>query len=334
MIKQPTISKTKCKGCEKFILMHHKILPCRSCEIIVHSRCAKNVFQYNQTTDQWQCYNCINELPPRYNPFAPVLVHDRHEPVHLDELEDISEINKIHESCKLYNHKELKNHMKLHNQQGQCPTSIFCNIDGNASNFDTFATEITQTNHVFSFIGIAETNIDPELKDLYKIPGYSSEYNNKMPGKLKGTGVGLYIHQSLIYNRIEKLCICSANLETVFVSVSNMDRPLTIGIIYRPPSGSVNDSLNEIEELLCNLPDKNVVLLGDFNFNLFDNNSTPFESILYSTNFIPVISLATHEKPGCSSSLIDNILTNSTENMISAGLLESRFRIIYQFFVS
>ena len=39
---------------------------------------------------------------------------------------------------------------------------------------------------------------------------------------------------------------------------------------------------------------------------------------------IPVISLATHEKPGCAPSLIDNILTNSTDNLIGAGVLESR----------
>ncbi len=39
---------------------------------------------------------------------------------------------------------------------------------------------------------------------------------------------------------------------------------------------------------------------------------------------IPVISLATHEKPGCSPTLIDNILMNSTEKLIGAGVLEGR----------
>lgn len=74
---------------------------------------------------------------------------------------------------------------------------------------------------------------------------------------------------------------------------------------------------------MSKLPDKNFVLLGDFNFNLFEKSSSQFENILYSSNFVPVISLATHEKPGCSPSLIDNILTNSTDNIISAGLLGS-----------
>ena len=37
--------------------------------------------------------------------------------------------------------------------------------------------------------GIAETNIDENLKDLYKIPGYTSEYGERMSGKSKGTGL-------------------------------------------------------------------------------------------------------------------------------------------------
>ena len=324
MIKNPSVSKNKCKGCNKFILMHNKIVTCRSCEIIIHSKCSKKLFQYNQTTDSWQCNDCIADLPARYNPFASILVHNKHEPVHIDEFEDISEINKIHESCKVYNAKQFSNLIKLHDKEGHCPSVIFNNIDGNASNFDTFATEIAQMNHNFSFIGIAETNIDSNLKDLYKIPGYISEYNDKFPEKSKGTGVGLYIRDCYIFNRIDSLCICTPNLESVFVSVTNMDKPQTIGVLYRPPGGSDKDALDEFENILSKLPDRNVILLGDYNFNLFDRSSNEFENTLYSSNFIPVISLATHEKPGCSPSLIDNILTNSTENIISAGILGSR----------
>ena len=325
MIKQPTLIKNKCKGCNRFILMHNKILVCNSCETVAHSKCAKKLFQYNQPTDRWQCNNCIADQPPRYNPFAPVLIHDKHEPVHLDEFDDISEINKIHESCKAYNKSKFSNLLKSFNdKEGQSTSAIFSNIDGNASNFDMFATEISGVNNSFSFIGIAETNIDSDLKDLYKIPGYSSEYNNKFPGKSKGSGVGLYILDSFVYNRLDEFCICTPNLESVFVSVTNMSKPQTIGVLYRPPGGSENDALNELEELLSKLPDKNVILLGDFNFNLLEKSSSQFENVIYGFNFIPLISLATHEKPGCSPSLIDNILTNSTENIVTAGLLESR----------
>ena len=324
MIDLPTVIKNKCKGCNKFILTHNKILACKSCETVVHSQCARNLFQYSHTQDIWECNSCIDESPTRYNPFAPVLVHDKYDPVHIDEFDDVSEISRIHENCKSYSYQNFRNLMKLHSKEGNCPSMLFNNIDGNASNFDTFATEITQARHTFSFIGIAETNVDSELKDLYRIPGYTSEYNDKFPDKAKGSGVGLYVHESFAYTRLDKLCICTANLESVFVSITNMDKPLTVGVLYRPPSGSDNDSLNEFEKLVKKLPDKNVLLLGDYNFNLFDKNSNQFENILYNYNLIPMISLATHEKPGCAPSLIDNILTNSTDNIVASGLIESR----------
>ena len=38
---------------------------------------------------------------------------------------------------------------------------------------------------------------------------------------------------------------------------------------------------------------------------------------------IPLISLATHFKPGCNPSLLDNVLTNSLENIKVAGVFES-----------
>ena len=45
---------------------------------------------------------------------------------------------------------------------------------------------------------------------------------------------------------------------------------------------------------------------------------------MFSNNLIPTISLATHQKPGCTPSLINNILLSSTENLIASGVLKSR----------
>ena len=40
--------------------------------------------------------------------------------------------------------------------------------------------------------------------------------------------------------------------------------------MYRPPSGAESEALAEFDEIMKRLPDKNVTLLGDFNFNLFN----------------------------------------------------------------
>ena len=67
---------------------------------------------------------------------------------------------------------------------------------------------------------------------------------------------------------------------------------------------------------------KNKYLMGDFNVDLFSPNYE-YEQTLYSHNLIPTISIATHEKPGCNPSLIDNILVNSTCNVFKSGILEN-----------
>ena len=148
MIKSPNVSKEKCEGCNKFILIHNRIVSCNTCNKLVHSQCANNIFQYNHVTDCWQCNVCISCTPTRYNPFSTIS-HDRHDPVHMDEFEDVIEVKKILDSCQTYNPKSLNYLMNLHNDENEKLTTLFNNIDGNASNFDTFVTGITQYNHPF-----------------------------------------------------------------------------------------------------------------------------------------------------------------------------------------
>ena len=202
---------------------------------------------------------------------------------------------------------------------------LFNNIDGNASNFDTFVADINQYKVNFDIISIAETNIDEEHRTLYQMNGYTSEYNSKTSDKTKGTGIGMYIHDQYQYNRLEHLCKCSQNLEALFVEITNTEVPQTVGVIYRPPNGKVPAALRELESLLKLLPPENVIITGDFNVNLLkeSNHKSEFEQIIYSNNFVPLISLATHVKPGCQSTLIDNIMVNSTENIVNSGVLKS-----------
>ena len=315
--------KDKCEGCNKFILLHNRIMTCSTCEIIIHSQCAKNLFQYDHIKNCWQCYKCASNATLKYNPFSTIS-YDRHDPVNIAEFEDVTEISKILEDCQSYDLQKFKSFMQLNNSKGKNMSGLFNNIDGNATNFDSFVTEIDRYRHAFSFIGIAETNVNVCDKGLYRMPGYNSEYNDKIPDKIKGSGVALYIKENFTFTRMNSLCQCSTNLETLFVEITNIDKPHIVGIMYRPPSGVKSESLIEFDEIMKKLPDKNVTLFGDFNFNLFEPEiSSSFESSMYGANMIPVISLATHEKPGCRPTLIDNILINSTEKLIGAGVFES-----------
>ena len=120
MIRPQAVIKNRCEGCNKFLLMHNKIMSCETCEKTVHSHCAKNIFEYNQISDCWQCCQCILTKPPRYNPFASIS-YDKHDPVHLDEFEDLAEIRRILDNCSVYDTTKFKNLVDLHNinKEGQ-----------------------------------------------------------------------------------------------------------------------------------------------------------------------------------------------------------------------
>ena len=326
-MSKPIIVKEKCVGCQKFILTHNKIMACENCKRIVHAKCARSLFDYDNIKGCWRCWECISLEPKKYNPFS-FLVYDKYDPNSLSEIDDLVSISNILEKCCQYN-QDAFNTLADDIKKAKSGTStsavsvLLNNIDGNASNFDSFISDISIYKHTFSIIGIAETNIDECHKNLYTINHYNSEYSSKFPGKKKGSGLGLYVYDGILFNRIEKLCQCTNNLESLFIEVTSTPTPLTVGVIYRPPSGELSNFMNEMEAIMKNLPDKNVVIMGDFNVDLFRSNNK-FENILYGNNMIPSISIATHEKPGCNPSLIDNILLNSTDHLLTAGVLENR----------
>ena len=108
--------------------------------------------------------------------------------------------------------------------------------------------------------------------------------------------------------------------------MTNSNTPVTIGVIYRPPSGDIDKALIELSEILDILP-KNSYIGGDFNIDLLKDNHKyieEFEEVTMSRGFYPLISTITHEKPGCSGSCIDNFITNDIEKVLISGTIDDK----------
>ncbi len=179
--------------------------------------------------------------------------------------------------------------------------------------------------------GIAETNTDIELKNLYQIPNYTSYYQTKIEGKAKGTGVALYVNNNFNAEILEEFSYCTTDFESLFVRLTHPSGSKTIvtGVIYRPPSGNVNIFLDKFEQISLTLPESGVCILGDFNIDLLkikDNVTVPsqFESHFMSNGFTPVISIPTHSRANCKPSCIDNILTNDTNKTLLSGCIKDQ----------
>ena len=76
-------------------------MTCESCNKIVHSECAKNLFEFDHLSNMWQCWDCNDVNSKRYNPFLSTL-YDKYDPVLINESEDITELSRILSSCETF----------------------------------------------------------------------------------------------------------------------------------------------------------------------------------------------------------------------------------------
>ena len=253
-----------CLGCSKQILCHHKFIICRGCNTLYHANCSEKTFHYDHVKKIWICNECHVSASDRYNPFEHG-TDDKHDPTSPTDLdEDLRTISNILKSCDFYDKKKFDFLTRdLRSDNSALLSIVFNNIDGNASNFDHFVADLSQYKEHFNVIAIAETNLENQHNDLYKINGYRSEYNDKAAGKKKGSGLAIYLDEKYQSTKVDKFCRCSENLEALFVEVTNMETPQTIGVIYRPPNGDKNSALQELDALMKSLPEKNVAITGD-----------------------------------------------------------------------
>ena len=134
--------KNRCDGCQKFLLLHNKIMSCESCGKIVHAECAKYNFEYNHLNNSWQCWDCVNDGIQRYNPFANVK-YDKYDPANMHEVDDISDIFKLLDNCQSINATKLQKYLFDNADVKNKPSALLNNIDGNFTNFEPFVADIS-----------------------------------------------------------------------------------------------------------------------------------------------------------------------------------------------
>ena len=342
------LQKEVCQPCKKFISIGQPILECEKCTVAIHTKCHKTA-EFCCDNGIWLCCICSGDVEKRYNPF-PYQTYDSSDCTekfynndHLSHDPILQSISNTLTSCKKYSVHEFKsltdeiitsqiNMVPVSSQppsnMAQQPTKstpvslLFNNIDGNNTNFDQFLIELKRLDFNFLAIGLAETNTDEALKELYKIPLYNSSYQNTLTGKSKGSGVALYVHHSINTEPLENISFCNPDIESLFIKTTNTPETHIIGTIYRPPSGDLSNFLKSFELILSTVPKKGVHIMGDFNINLFNDtckSKSQFEDIFFSNGFAPTNSIATHERINCKSSCIDNIFTNDIEKVTLSG---------------
>ena len=312
------LNKEKCSHCLKSLCLGQKYFECFKCNCIIHEKCFKNS-EASVINLNYFCSQCKALILKQYNPFKDMI--SKSDNNNSDPL--ILKMSQVLEYCKPYSTTEFNNELSANLQKNG--GSFFLNIDGNKSNFDHLISELECLKHNFPVIGLAETNISPEESSVYQINGFNSFYQSTMQNKSKGTGVAVYVHNA--FNAVVNTDVSNvtSNIESLFVTIHQEYKTINVGVIYRPPSGDIDEFLAELQVIMGKLPKFNVHVMGDFNINLHNSNrrcTQELENLMLGLGYSPTISIQTHEKPGCKPSCIDNIFTNEIESTLFSGTLQ------------
>ena len=119
----------------------------------------------------------------------------------------------------------------------------------------------------------------------------------------------------------------STDFESIFVEInSNRGNSVIVGVIYRPPSGKIENFNDQLEAILSQIPENTrAYIMGDYKIDMFKDNkiTSAFEESFISHGFFSSISIATHVKPNCRNSCLDNILTNNPDLVLSSCTINS-----------
>ena len=164
---------------------------------------------------------------------------------------------------------------------------------------------LSSLNQEFHSIVLTETWNTREFVNLCFIDNFNAVhtyrplYNSNHGGV--GGGVSIFSLKTLYkISKIENLSLCNAHIETCVAEVSSLQSNGQIIIVgvYRPPRGSVSDFLIELEGILSSifLQNKSVIIAGDININITNENDVVVDqylSLLNSLNFLSAITKPT-----------------------------------------
>ena len=177
---------------------------------------------------------------------------------------------------------------------------------------------------------LVETFLTEEVDDtLLEVPGYNFHRcdRNADSNKKSGGGLLMYYKNSRDISPIQNSDLITPSIECTFLTLNlKQARPTVIGAIYRPPDASYINSIDDWEKHMnsLNFPNNaDLVLLGDINIDLLENNSASkcLNKFLKSNCLEQVINKPTRITD-TSSTLIDHIYINNPSLYHHRGVID------------
>lgn len=184
--------------------------------------------------------------------------------------------------------------------------------------FDDFHNLLSSFTNSFSLIGITETWLSDNDRNLFCFPSYRSEYCHRHTRNHGGAAI--YVSANLNYKRRHDLDLKVNKCESVWIELDHHfldqdNKNFLFGCIYRSPSSPIPEFCAALDRTLNTLAheNKNVIIMGDININMLDKISptcVDYSSTFNSFGFESLIKIPTRHVIGGGSTLIDHALSN------------------------
>ena len=169
-------------------------------------------------------------------------------------------------NCNYFNiGSELEKYMK--NKSLNHIQRLYMNIGSIPKRLIEIQTEIKVTN--LDVLAFFETRLSEDIENLYKLENYVMFSNSR---NTRGGGVSIYIRSIFSSQVVKQFSIMEPYMETIFVKFTYREIKYLFGIVYRPPSSSTRDFLdnysNMLEDIGNQFGDYQVCIGGDYNLDL------------------------------------------------------------------
>lgn len=133
-----------------------------------------------------------------------------------------------------------------------------------------------------------------------------------------GGGVAIYVRKGLKSKVVARSA--GTGIEYLFIEIFGLGIPTLVGVVYRPPGV---ESITSLDSLFSTLSSSynNIIILGDFNHNLLDDNiNTMVTSFLAGFNLHVIHNQqATHFMVNKRDSLLDYIVVSFLDRLSASG---------------
>ena len=186
------------------------------------------------------------------------------------------------------------------------------NINSVINKLTDISSILSNSGNPFHIFGVTESRLSNSVADCdVSIPGFN--IIRKDPSSSKATGLLIYINESVNFKRLTHLE--NNEIEAVWLEIKlKRQKPIAVGFLYRNPAEKADwtDKFSTMMDAVA-LDTSEIILLGDFNIDLFKSNKSWKDKFLtyHLSQLIDVPTRVT----ATSKTLLDHVYATEPQNI-------------------